>query len=228
MSRGALAVCGVALLMACIDAPRKLRNEQELAADGLQRVSSRRVGASYVRPGASLAGYSRVRISLDGLEYRRPPRHVRSAPAAGGGNYALGPQQRARFEREFVAAFEHELVESGLYAAATAPGPAVLDVRGRVVDLVVEVPPEAPGSNRTLVRRAGELTMILDAVDSRSGAVLLRMADRRVISQTGDRELYVSSSVSNMAQVRKNLSRWARLLRDRLTELRELDAIPVD
>jgi hypothetical protein len=221
VSHRLLALCGVALLVGCIDSPRRVREAEALGSDGLERVSSRVVGASFVRPGASLAGYSRVRISLTGFEYRNPPKDVRTAPRVGGGNYALSERQEARLEREFRQAFERELIGSGLYAAAEAPGPDVLDVRGRVIDLVVDVPPEVPATQTNLVRRAGEMTMVLDVADSRSGEVLVRMADRRVISATGDTGLYVSDSVSNLAQVRKNLSRWARLLRERLEELRQ-------
>lgn len=221
MTHRLLALCGVALLAGCIDAPRQVRDAEQLGADGLERVPSRRVGASFVRPGASLASYARVRISLDGIEYRSPPKEVRTAPRVGADNYALSPRQEARLAREFHQAFERELIGDDLFAAADGPGPDVLDVRGRVIDLVVDVPPEVNAFDTQLARRAGEMTMVLDAVDSDSGQVLVRIADRRVISATGDTGLYVSDSVSNLAEVRKNLARWARLLHDRLVELRQ-------
>ena len=95
-----------------------------------------------------------------------------------------------------------------------------MPVRGRIVDLVVQVPPAPRPSDRSFVRRAGVLTLIVDIGDSRTGESLVRIADRRVISETGDFELYRSDSVSHTAALRKAFSRWARLVRDRVEELR--------
>jgi hypothetical protein len=210
----------VALALACADPPRKLAQSEPVTADGLRRVPSRMLGASYVHPGADLTAYSRVRIELGEIAYERPPTRARSGRSGVGESYALTDRQRDRLERFFREAFRRELVESGRFEAATDVGPGVLDVRGRIVDLRVEVPPEPRASDRSFVRRAGELTLILDVADSHSGESLVRIADRRVISQTGDFDLYRSDSVTHAAELRKAFSRWARLLGERLDELR--------
>ena len=190
-------------LVACADPPRRVGREEALSADGLVRVPSRRVSGSYVRPGADLSRYSKARIELVGVEYEREPSQRRSGPAGTHTNYALTAHQLARIEQYFLEAFERELLGKGGLSAADAAGPDVLDVRGRIVDLVVQVPPEPRPSDRSFVRRAGVLTLIVDIGDSRTGESLVRLADRRVISETGDFELYSSDSVSHTAALRK-------------------------
>jgi len=221
----ALTLC-LAALLACADPPRSVELREDLGPDGLKRAPSDRVGLLYLRPGASLAAYSKVRIQLLEVAYRSPPSRSRTGPSGARMNYALAPDQRERLERDFLAAFQRELVDSGLFAGATDPGPDVLDVRGRLVDLVVEVPPESHASDRSYVRRAGELTLVLDVVDSRSGQALLRIADRRVLSQSAGSTLYRSSPVTHTAALRRALSRWARLLRDHLAALRQEGELP--
>jgi hypothetical protein len=221
----ALVLLGAGLL-ACADPPLRLDAEATLDTDGLVRVPSRRVGGSYLRPGASLRGYSKLRIVFTGVEYERPPTRARSGPSGTGANYALTPQQQARLERYFHETFERELAASPDFEVAAAPGAGVLDVRGSIVDLVVQVPSDTRTSDRSFVRRAGEMTLILDASDSQTGEVLVRLADRRVISQSGDFHLYGNDSVNQSAAVRKAFARWARLLRERLEELHHLPASP--
>lgn len=219
----ALTLC-LAALLACADPPRPVAGDEPLGADGLERVPSRRLAVLYERTDASFAPYSKVRVAFAGVAYRDPPPdRALSGPSGTGANYALTPDQRDRLERDFVATFERELVGSGLYAAAALSGPEVLDVRGRIVDLLVEVPPEIPIPDHSYVGRSGEATLILEVFDSTSGRALLRLADRRVLAQPTGSALYRSGPVSSASDLRRALTRWARALRDRLGELRERD-----
>jgi len=185
-------------------------------ADGLHRVRATRVGAAYLKPGASFAGYDAVLIAPVTIAYKR-----------GAGGQELDAAERERMQRMFQEAFQKQLGRSKSFTVVSEPGPAVLRVAGHIVDLVVTAPPFR-GGEVDFVVDAGELTLILDVRDSESHEALARVADKRTIRPEGSSTtaIYRSGPVNNWGALREIFNSWAGLLRGGLDDLHTLPQVP--
>ena len=74
-----------------------------------------------------------------------------------------------------------------------------------------------PGRSYTFSRDAGEATLVLEARDSVTGALLGRGLDRRAVGDTGP---YLRTSVSNRGDFSNVFHTWAKASVDALTELK--------
>jgi hypothetical protein len=217
LSAAALAVT----LSACGGPPPPVQYESggrmpATTADGLHRVRATRVGAAYLKPGASFAGYDAILIAPVTIAYQR-----------GAGGHELDGEERERMERMFQEAFQKQLGRSKSFAVVSEPGPSVLRVAGHIVDLVVTAPPFR-GGEVDFVMDAGELTLILDVRDSESHEALARVADKRAIRPEGSSttSMYRSGPVNNWGALREIFDSWARLLRGGLDDLHTLPQVP--
>lgn len=91
----------------------------------------------------------------------------------------------------------------------------MLIVRGAMLDIVSRVPPDIVGRGEIYLDRVGEVTLVLELVDSTSGEVLARAAERAAAQPAGSSGMR-SNSVTNMSEVRRLFRRWAVRLREAL------------
>jgi hypothetical protein len=214
MKRLGVRVCTTLLALATAAgcAPRTIEYEAKPAtADGLYRVRAYRVSAAFVRPGADFSRYTGLLID--------PVTVSTTAP--------LDEESIERLKKIFQEAFERQLARSDAFEVVSKPGPDVLRVAGRIVDLSVDVPPYT-GGERSFIVKAGEITLILDVRDSRTGMPLARMADKRRIAPTsaGITSGYESNPVNNWGAVRNICNDWARILRSGLDDLHQIEIPP--
>ena len=94
---------------------------------------------------------------------------------------------------------------------------AVLRIRTGVIDLAVNAP-DIKSANRTYSAswEAGEATLVIEARDSQTGALLGRALDRRL---AGDTMPYLRNSVTNKADFKSLFRKWAKLSVDGLKRL---------
>lgn len=194
-------------------------------ADGLQLVSTARVGVVYVRPGAELWLYDTVVVDPVALSYRSPP-SLPNAFARRPGNYQLGMDAEDRVRRTVRKDLERELSRSEGLALVSEPQAGTLRVSGRIVGFLWEAPPPR-GRDSYHVDRTGEMTLVVAVRDSETGEVLMRLAARRAIRPSTSTlgSSYENSAVNNWAGVRDVSASWARLLREELDRLRGLPAV---
>lgn len=185
-------------------------------ADGLYRVRTRLVSAAFLKPGGSFAGYDRVMVDPATVSYRpdaagRPP----------------SDETMERLKRIFQDVFEQQLERSQVFSVAAEPGPGVLRVSGHIVNLIVTAPPFR-GGEVSFVLDSGEMTLILDVRDSRTGEPLARIADRRLLRPTsaGATGGFRSNAVNSWGAVREIFTEWARFLREGLEALHDLTFPP--
>ena len=190
--------------------------------DGLHRVKARRIGAAYLRPGASFVGYDKLLVAPVSVFYKRTPRS-HGGSGGGRGNFALEPHEMERFRQAFQEALESELASSPSFTLVTEPAPDALRITGHIVDLVVNTPPER-GRDQVYVAVSGEMTMILDVADSQSLEPLGRLAERREVMPAGGS--LRRSGVAEIAEVRRLFRSWAKVLREGLEELVTFGPIP--
>lgn len=193
--------------------------------DGLHRVKARRISVAYLRPGASFAGYRSVLIEPVEVFYKRPPNDPRGMRGSGRGNWALEPRDMDLFRSLFQEALEKQMSQSQIFTIVDTPSPETLRIRGHIVDLVVNTPPER-GPDIVFVSVSGEMTLILDVSDSQSLRPLARLSERREIKPGGSGGGLRRSGVHEWAEVRRIFGRWAQLLREGLEELPTLGPVP--
>lgn len=153
---GLVAVTSVLLLGACV---------VETTSTSFVRNSDSLVEYAYVNPEADFSRYDS--LTTDGLEIYFPSNM--DAPA---------PEDTERIRASFRRAFTEAIGDD--YPFVDEPGPNVLKVRAQLVDMKVtgaEGDFVATGRLRNIVGR-GELTFVMEMIDSVSGEVLARAGDQ--------------------------------------------------
>ena len=195
--------------------------------DGLHRVKWEPFHTTFVKPGADLQRYHKVLVQEVTVSYKTPPRRASFNRDAIKPNYALPDAAIESLKRYFHEAFVKELGKSQNFAAVEAPGPDVLLVSGHIVNLEIQVPPEQDQSpdETDYTSSSGQMTLILDARDSKSGEPLVRVGQAKAI-QMGGGGWYESDPVSNSGAVREIFRTWASDLRRELDQFHALPALP--
>lgn len=190
--------------------------------DGLVEVRARRLDSAFLMPGADFRPYRRVMLDEPEVAFRpgwqQSMQRSRTA--------RLTDADAARI-REGVAAnttdlFVDEFTRAG-FEVVTVAGPDVLRVRTAVVNLFINAPdvPTA-GRNRSFTTNAGEATLILEARDSVTGALLARAVDRQEARGLPG----PTTRVSNTSEFRNVARGWARIAASRLQALQGISPVP--
>lgn len=192
----------------------------EIAAsteDGLQRVPLAGIDVAYVRPGASIAEYSRVLLGPVSIAFR-------------GGwerDVAPGPNKRVsehdmQKTRERLGTLLHEEVVKALtaggYVIADAPAADVMQLDLGVSDLYVTMPQQRQGPDEVYAFTAGEMILVAEVSDSVSGEIQARIFDHAKAKETHTMQRI--SRAENAREARKIAEAWAQTIRERLDAAR--------
>jgi hypothetical protein len=186
--------------------------EAAMSHDGLRKINVKGIDLVYARPGATLAGYNKIK--LDPVEVAF---HKDWDPTASRSRIKVSAEHREAI-RSAVAKmvneeFAKELQKNGTYQVVNEAGPDVLRVKANIVNLYVNAPDTgAPGLSRTYTVSAGEMSLVLELYDSESGEVLARVVDRREARQAAT--MNYTNSVTNENDFRSIANGWARILRN--------------
>jgi hypothetical protein len=200
--------------------------EPPAAWDGLQHVESKRADAVYLLPGADFHAYAKVMLDPTEVafhknwlrDYNRQVPSLSNRISDSEAEKILAAA-RTGFEEIFRKAYD----EAG-FQVVTSPGPDVLRVRTAVVDLQVTAPDiNSSPRSRTYARDAGAATVVLEARDSQSGALLGRAVDRRT---AGDGGALMRTSASNRHDFGQLFRRWAESSVAGLQELKARPPLP--
>jgi hypothetical protein len=209
--------CAAMLIVtASAQAAAQLPNESH---DGLELVPRRDANGMevvYVRPGATLTAYKRVMLDPVTVAFDPSwkPRPAMSAP------------DRERVRRELAEAFRtvfaEELATKGGYAIVETAAPDVLRVSASIVDLYIEMPGVGTSQWSRTVVTDSRMSLIGELRDAESGAILARVADRRVASSRGKipGSIRWTTQGTNRAEALRALQTWAELLRSALDSAR--------
>lgn len=182
---------------------------------GMQPIEVRGVDVAFVRPGAQLAGYKRVLIKPVSVAFRRD--WYRDAAIPSGTRIPVRDADRIKHDlaREVREQLEREFARSG-YTPVDQPGDDVLEINVQVAELYLNAPDVQKASPvHSYTTSFGELTLIAELRDSRSGAVVMRTLDHTTGRDLG--VLRLTTRVENSAEVGMAANALARALR------RELD-----
>jgi hypothetical protein len=194
--------------------------DAEVTHDGLHRVDHARFEYAYIDPDADWGRYDKIMPGGAEFEFRAVKKtsgtqHATSSQS----EFYMDEETRARFEEEVSEVFAEELAKSERFTVSNSAGPDVLVIRGGMIDIVSHVPPEYVGRSEVFLSSLGEATLVLEVLDSKSGEVLFRAAERRAAERAGGTQMVRSNAATNWAEVRRLARTWGSRLREGLDSL---------
>lgn len=217
-SRLLIAAC-VVFVAACQSAPPTIQQgpDAEVSFDGLNKVDHSRADSAWARPDIDLSTYTKLLPVSSGFEYTPAENRGRTQIERNrGGPYFIDDRSRENFESEVQKIFQEELQKVQGWEFVTEPGPDVLIIRGALLDITSEVPPDfIDGRSSIFISRVGSATLVLELRDSETNTVLARSVDRRA-AERGGGQMFESNRVTNNSEVRRLIRRWASSLVDSL------------
>lgn len=186
--------------------------QSETEWDGLVRVPSEHIDGAYLAPGADFRPYTKVMIDPSEAAFAR--NWVRDYNrSATGLSQRITDSEATRALQEVQAGLNEAFAEAYAtagYQVVTTPGPDVLRLRTGVLNITVSAPEQDTASrSRQFSEDAGTATLVVEARDSLSGAILGRAVDARTIDNNSS--LQWRTRTSNRADFRRTFRQWAEL-----------------
>lgn len=192
--------------------------------DGLSKVRANKLDAVYLMPEADFRVYRKIMIDDPQIAFRK--NWQRDYNSSRMGTQRLSGEDVRRAVEEGSSRFRETLAKAYTadgYEIVTTAGPDVLRLSTAVINVDVVAPDTMKaGRSRTYSEEAGEATLVVEARDSESGALLGRALDRRI---AGDNSTLLRNSVTNRSDFDRLFSVWAKLSADGLTKLKTLSPI---
>lgn len=217
----------IALALALLGAQPAIGREPD-TYEGLLKVDSSSFDAAYLLPGADFSGYQRIMLDQPEVAFHKS--WLRDY------NNSVSISDRISDEEalEILAEMQTGLQDTFLkayadsgYEIVTTPGPDVLRLRTQVINIWVVAPDTmTSGRKRTYAAEAGSATLVVEARDAMSGALLARGLDKRTVGDTG--HITRRSRVSNRSDFQQVFKRWAKASAEALGVIRALRPINAD
>jgi hypothetical protein len=193
--------------------------------DDLQLSKSSRSQRIFLLPGADFRPYHKVMFDPTEVAFRKNwMRDYNSSSGTISRRVDQGYMDRVSQEISsgFGELLADEYQKAG-YQIVQSAGPDVLRIRTGVIDLSVSAPDvRSAGRSKTFSREAGEATLVVEARDSLSGALMGRALDKRV---AGDRMPYLRNRATNRMDFKILLRKWAKGSAEGLNRLK--NGVPV-
>jgi Protein of unknown function (DUF3313) len=193
--------------------------------EDLIQVKSKKLDTVYLLPGADFSGYSKIIVDPVQVSFRKDwvKETNRSRGLSGKINeedaQRIAQAARSGFESIFTSAFKAKG-----YEVVTNPGGDVLRLSPAIANLYINAPQSGgPGISRTYTVEAGGATLVLEARDSTTGAILGVAIDRSETRGSGYATL--TSSTSNRADFEQLFKRWADICVKGFEQLKTTQAV---
>ena len=176
--------------------------------DNLVAVEGAAVNMAFIDPDADFSVFKQVAILEPLVAFRsnwqRDQNRSRSRNISSRDMDRIKADVATMFERVFT-----ERLEEAGYKISEVQGDDVLVLRPAIIDLDITAPDtRSPGRSRTFTASTGAATLYMQLFDSVSGDIIGRAADRQSV-RSGGGTLTWSNSVTNSADARRKLGRWA-------------------
>jgi hypothetical protein len=197
--------------------------EEAMSQGGLRKISVKGIELAYAKPGATLASYKRVKIDPVEVSFDKS-----WDPTKTGSNLKVSSSERENIlngvAKLVQEEFAREIQGKSGYQLTEESGDDVLRVKINIVNLYVSAPESdsSPGRSRTYVVSAGQMTLVAELSDSKSGDVIARVVDRREARSTG--RMSLSGGGYNQDEARSIAAAWARILRKALDNAHSIAA----
>ena len=218
-----LIIAVAAMTVGCASKPPTLQTgeDAEMSFDGLTRVDNTAMSSVWAKAGADLSGYDKIILEGAGIEFRdvKGPESgsVSATNRSTRSEFPLSEADQQRLRDTVSESFTSALSGSENFTIVEESGPDVLLVRGALLDVVSNVPPDTVGRSHIFLSRVGEATLVLEIRNSQSKEIYVRAMDRRAAERPGS--TMEANSVTTWAEVRRLANRWARQLQTGLDAL---------
>ena len=179
--------------------------------DGLVPLEDSNMAVAYIDPNADFSVFNRVAVLEPQVAFRsnwkRDQNRSRSRNVRASDVERIKNDVSNLFMDVLV-----ETLESAGYEVVNYLDEDVLVVRSAIIDLDITAPdvPRA-GRSRTYTANTGAMTLVIEAVDSITGDVIGRAADRRAAGRASGFAIQ-SNRVTNRADARREMRVWANRL----------------
>lgn len=193
--------------------------------DGLVKVKAKKFQLVYLRPGADFRTYAKVMLDPTEIAFQKNWKRDYNSSSAGVDNRLTDKdlERMADEGRKSAAKILGKAYADGGYPVVSEPAADVLRVRTALVDITVSAPDLDTAMNvRTFTRDAGQATLVVEARDSMTGALMGRAVDGRTID---DFTMEWRTRVSNRADFEMQMKTWAKNSVNGLNELKALSPI---
>jgi hypothetical protein len=219
-----LLILGLAATPAAVQAEPE---PPEISLEGLELVEKDRRGELYAAPGIDWSVYDEIQLDQATVAFRRhwqrdqnrnQPFKVRASDME---------RIKTGLAELFDTVFTEELTRDGGYTITEESADNVMRITPHIVDLDVYAPDTRNvGISRSYTDSTGRMTLKLEIYDSITGDLIATASDRREAPRRG----YVqwTNSITNNAEARRMLQRWARGLRERLDQARTTTSLSAD
>ena len=190
----------------------------EFTAEGLELAEEDRRGAIYADPEIDWSLYTEISLDRPTVAFRRHWQREQNRYLA----FKVKEDDMERIKSDLADTFEEvfteELTSSGGYVMSENAGENVMRLTPHIVDLDVYAP-DTKTVNRmySLTQTPGQMTLKLSIFDSVTGDLIATVSDKQEPPRTW---LRWTTRVTNQAEFRRMLQRWAIDLREQLDEAR--------
>ncbi len=193
------------------------------AEGGLQKIQVPGLDVVYARPGATLAGYTKVMLAPVSVSFHKDW----ASTVKVGTNRQISPSDQQRIRDKLAKAVHEELVKeltAGGYQLVSTPGEDVLSVEMAIVNLYVRAPANLTGQSGKdfYAVTAGEMSLVTQLSDSASGEVIVRAFDNFKATEYTNPERITRAD--NETEARSAASQWAKRLRMALDKSKGINA----
>jgi Protein of unknown function (DUF3313) len=209
------------MLISCASKPPSFQEgpDAEVTFDGLVRIDNTAFKRVWADPDADLSGYTSILPYRADIEFRAVKGKAgRTSGHSSSNEFPIAENDREKIIATISEVMHEEISANQRFAITDEPGPDTLILAVSLLDIVSRVPPERAGRGNIFISTVGEITIVFELKDSQSGETLLRAAERRAVEPAGSRGM-VSSSVTNLSELRRLARRWGSQIRNGLDTL---------
>lgn len=180
--------------------------------DGLVKINNSDFKDAWLDPDTDISRYTKVMLVDTNFEFRAVKHASSSRFYTGSTNTEFSIDEKARQQLIAIVneVFTEELAKSQHFALTDKAGPDVLIVRGKILDIVSNVPPEPFGRGDIYLRELGSAKLVLELADSLSGETLARASERSSIDTQNKTSDFRFATKSNAVTNWNDVTRWAR------------------
>ena len=194
----------------------------EVSKDGLHLQKHTKVRIAYVKPGATLDKYTKVKMLDCYVQFKKNwerDYNMNEVGLEGRVTDKEAEKIKTSLAAEFNKVFTKVLTKAG-HEVVDDAGPDVLLLRPAIINLDVTAPDTmSAGFSTTWVASAGQMTLYLEMYDSATSTLLARIIDPEAGREGG---IAMSANrVTNTAEADQILTHWAKLLSAHLGDVKQ-------
>ena len=183
-------------------------------ADELVKQKSSQWGGVWIHPDADISKFSKLYLWNAIFQFRdvsdnKVNRTTTAMMRGDQGYFTISEDSQEKFKKIVSEVVVKELGRSKQFEIVDSIGPDTLAVRGAVLDIVSNVPPNVGRQGNVHLASMGEATFFFELIDAETGVIQARVGDRRLIQPPAGMNT-VNAAPTNSATVWNDVEMWAQ------------------